>query len=285
MPAPNSFEVITCPKEMQAASLRQRALGKTVGFVPTMGYLHAGHISLIEIAKKHCDWVVVSIFVNPTQFNDPKDLEKYPRNLSADLALLEQAKIDALFLPEAKTIYPDGFQTSVKLSKLTLPLEGKFRPGHFDGVATVVSILFNSVLPNVAVFGEKDFQQLRIIEQMVSDLQLPIKIIRGPTLRETDGLAMSSRNVRLNSDTRKRATQISSAIFAAKEEFIKVGHNIDETCKFVRSKLTSAGLDIEYVEVVNELDLCGISRSGATLRLLVAVVADGVRLIDNIQLN
>ena len=195
---------------MQACSSIWREQVLRVGFVPTMGNLHQGHLSLVELAQQHCDKVVVSIFVNPTQFNEQSDFDKYPRTMNADLAQLEQAGVDTVFTPTVDEIYPVNQQQTLGPYKTALYdiLEGEHRPGHFAGVTTVVNILFSIVQPDIAVFGDKDYQQLMIIKKMVQELELPITIIQGPTCREPDGLAMSSRNQHLSDAERKLAPTI-----------------------------------------------------------------------------
>jgi len=200
------MQVIRKTKEMQKISDRLREEKKRIGFVPTMGYLHDGHISLVRKAKELCDSVVVSIFVNPTQFGPGEDYERYPRDEERDRALLDAAGVDFFFIPEVSEMYPSGYQTFVEVAEVSKGLCGDFRPGHFRGVATVVAKLFNIVKPHVAVFGEKDYQQLLVIKRMVEDLDFDIEIIPGTLVREEDGMAMSSRNAYLSAPERKRAT-------------------------------------------------------------------------------
>jgi pantoate--beta-alanine ligase len=205
--------------ECRAAVKAARADGATVGFVPTMGALHDGHISLARELRSHCIVRVCSIFVNPTQFNDPKDYEAYQVNLIKDQQMLEAERVDFLFAPSVEEIYPQGYQTTVSVSEVSKPFEGALRPGHFTGVASVVTILFNVVEPDVAIFGEKDFQQLTLIEQMTRDLKMDIKIVRGALVRDSDGLALSSRNARLSATGREHALLISQGLFAAERAF------------------------------------------------------------------
>ncbi len=192
------MKTCTTVAALRAEMYAHRRAGRRIGFVPTMGALHEGHLSLARTLAHHCDIRVCSIFVNPTQFNDPKDYEAYVINLDKDKALLEREGVDLLFAPDVGEIYPAGFQTTVTVADISKPFEGALRPGHFAGVATVVTVLFNAVTPDVAIFGEKDFQQLRLIEQMVGDLKMDIQIIRGELVRDADGLALSSRNARLS---------------------------------------------------------------------------------------
>lgn len=203
--------------EVLKYSQKAATKGKSIGLVPTMGSLHQGHMSLVKKAKKKSDKIIVSIFVNPTQFGDPSDLEKYPRNMKADLAKLKAAKVDAVFAPDVNEVYDEDAQTIVETTKLSRIMMGKIRPGHFAGVSTIVTKLFNICQPDFAFFGEKDYQQLQVIKRMVKDLDMPIKIIGVPTMREKDGLAMSSRNVRLTKDNRKAATILSKSLFEAEE--------------------------------------------------------------------
>lgn len=283
-----THNIIVCEsvQAVRAAVSALKLRGKKVGFVPTMGYLHEGHVSLVRLAAKTCDAVVASIFVNPTQFNDPKDLEAYPRDIPRDLQLLEQAGTAAVFLPTPAMMYGSQFESWVELQKLPLQHEGAHRPGHFRGVSTVVAMLFNAVQPDAAVFGEKDFQQLRIIEQMVTDLHFPIQIVRGPLVRESDGLAMSSRNVRLSAEARQRALSISKGLFAAEAAYKKGERSAEVLCALVQEKLKNNTEKVEYVHLVEESTLNLISNCGnMPCRLLVAAFVGGVRLIDNIRLN
>lgn len=223
------MKVFKTKKEILKYSQKAAAKGKTIGLVPTMGFLHDGHMSLVKKAKKKSDRVIVSIFVNPTQFGDASDLEKYPRNMEADLAKLKAAKVNAVFAPEVDEVYDSEAQTIVETTKLSRIMMGKIRPGHFRGVSTIVTKLFNICQPDFAFFGEKDYQQLQVIKRMVKDLDMPIKIIGVPTMREKDGLAMSSRNVRLTKTNRKAGTILSLSLFEAE--------NICATKKVTTSQL------------------------------------------------
>jgi pantoate--beta-alanine ligase len=255
-----------------------------IAFVPTMGYLHEGHISLVEIAKSKGSKVVVSIFVNPTQFNDPKDFEKYPIDLDRDFAMLRAAGVDLIFTPTKEEIYPPGFESWVELSEIVQPLEGGKRPGHFKGVTTIVSILFNLVEPNVAIFGEKDFQQVRVIETMVRDLRMNIEIVRGKTKREADGLAMSSRNARLTSSARELAPKLNQALRAMVDAFKAGKSSAAEIQQIGLSVLKDPQIDLEYLEIVDEVNLKETATVTDKSRFLVAANIGGVRLIDNIGL-
>ncbi|MCB0318470.1 MAG: pantoate--beta-alanine ligase [Bdellovibrionales bacterium] len=258
---------------------------KSIGFVPTMGFLHEGHLELVKTAKKAADFVVVSIFVNPAQFNNSEDLKKYPRDEARDIKMLEQEQITALFLPTPEMFYPKTFQTWVDTSGLTQKYEGEFRPGHFKGVTTVVSILFNLIQPDLAVFGEKDFQQLRVIEQMVEDLKFPIDIIRGKTIREVDGLAKSSRNVRLSKSAREKAKKIYAAFRDAqalyRDGFLEAEKILEEVNKKL---LNLEEAKLEYLALVDEnLEAVKVCKDDS--RILIAIEIEGVRLIDNCTLR
>ncbi len=202
-------------EETRAAVAALKTGGKRLGFVPTMGALHDGHMSLVTLAREVTDFVAVSIFVNPTQFGEDTDLQNYPRNEARDLAMLQEVGVDLVFLPEVETIYPPGHETIVETTRLANILHGAVRPGHFRGVTSVVTRLFNIVQPDVAVFGEKDYQQLQVIKRMVADLHMPVTILGGPTRREADGLAMSSRNARLSDADRAAAVVLHKALSAA----------------------------------------------------------------------
>jgi len=271
---------------LRAEIQAHKRAGKRVGFVPTMGALHEGHLSLARTLTQHCDVRVCSIFVNPTQFNDPKDYQAYIINLDKDKALLEGEGVDILFAPSVEEIYPPGFQTTVTVNEVSKPWEGELRPGHFAGVATVVAILFNAVAPDVAIFGEKDFQQLRLIEQMVNDLCMGIEIIRGELVRDADGLALSSRNARLSAEGRRNALAISRGLFAAQAAF-REGERASENLEGVvaRSVRAVPGAEIEYIAVVDERTLGRVSSITEACRMLVVVRVEGVRLLDNISLK
>lgn len=263
---------------------RIRSSGATIACVPTMGYLHEGHLSLVQRAQQHADQVIVSIFVNPTQFNNPKDLAVYPQDIKRDLDLLESVGTDGVFLPCKEEMYGPKYQSWITLDSITLPFEGTHRPGHFRGVTTVVGMLFNCVQPDYAVFGEKDFQQLRVIEQMVVDLKFPIQILRGPLMRDPDGLAMSSRNIRLGSDARRSALGISRGLFKALDLFRRGENSAEILRQAVLAELAQPGVEVEYIEVASEDTLNQLPVVIEPARILVAAVIGGVRLIDNIAL-
>ncbi len=264
---------------------RVRQSGKRIGFGPTMGALHAGHLSLARTLTDHCDVRVCSIFVNPTQFNDPKDYQAYVINIDKDHELLEREGVDLLFAPTVEEIYPTGFQTSVTVRDVSKPFEGALRPGHFEGVATVVTVLFNIVRPDVAIFGEKDFQQLVLIERMVEDLKLDIEIVRGALVRDADGLALSSRNARLSEQGRGHALAISRGLFKARAAF-EAGERRSALLEGLVVQEISCMPDpqIDYVALVDERSLQQTENVDGECRLLVIARVDGVRLLDNIAL-
>lgn len=266
-----------------------RSAGETIGFVPTMGALHEGHLSLVKIGRGRAGRVVSSVFVNPTQFGPNEDFNRYPRQPEKDAVMLEEAGCDLLFLPGVETIYPPGNATFVEPAGAAEGLEGACRPGHFRGVATVVLALFNLVRADVAVFGEKDGQQLAVIRQMVRDLHLPIEIVPGPTLREADGLAMSSRNAYLSPEERRAATVLYRSLQAAKELIQAGERRADEVRRRLREVLNTEPLArVEYAEVVDAESFQPVEvidcRKGR-LVLPLAVRVGGTRLIDNIRVT
>lgn len=263
--------------DLRAAVAGWKRAGATVGFVPTMGALHEGHLSLVAAAKAQCDRVIVSIFVNPTQFNNPDDLAKYPRDEARDIAMLD---VDAVFLPSVAEMYPDGSASTVHVAGLSAVLEGAHRPGHFDGMATVVTKLFGMTQADVAFFGEKDWQQLQIVRRFVADLNLPIRIVGCPTLRETDGLAMSSRNRRLDAPSRTAALAIHRAMRDAAAA-VRAGDMgaVDRIPDILRG----AGFgSVDYAELADAETLAPVGDLSRPARILVAATLDGVRLIDNL---
>ncbi|MCS3736425.1 pantoate--beta-alanine ligase [Mucilaginibacter dorajii] len=254
--------------------------GKTVGFVATMGALHNGHISLIKQAQQVCDEVVCSIFVNPTQFNDPKDLEKYPRPIATDIAMLEQAGCDILFNPLVSEMYDDNEKWHLNIGELEHLLEGKFRPGHYQGVMQVVNKLFNIIKPDVAFFGQKDYQQFMVISKMVELMQMPVKLIMCPIERETDGLAMSSRNVHLTADDRQHALILSKTLSWVKANFNS--DNIPQLQQQAEAMInTEPGIVLEYFEIVDGDTLFPATHQTQKVVALVAARAGKTRLIDN----
>ena len=257
--------------------------GAAVALVPTMGYLHDGHLSLVRLAAQQADVVVVSIFVNPTQFGPGEDLDRYPRDFERDMLMLRREEVAALFAPDAKEMYPKGFQTEVAVQGLTKHLCGKTRPGHFAGVTTVVSKLFNIVQPDIAVFGEKDYQQLAVIRRLVADLNFPVRIIGGPIVREDDGLAMSSRNANLNRAHRSSALSLHTGIQLAQRIYSRGERKADNLAMAVqRHILAYPHTAIDYVSLVDSRSLEPVEELDEHSLLALAVHIDGkVRLIDN----
>jgi pantoate--beta-alanine ligase len=257
-----------------------RSEGARLAFVPTMGALHDGHMALVEAGKRAGTRVIVSIFVNPIQFGPNEDLAKYPRREQADSRLLANAGVDLLWMPTPEIMYPEGFATSVRVSGVSEPLDGAHRPGHFDGVATVVSKLFHQVQPQVALFGEKDWQQLQVIRRMVADLDMPIEIQGVPTQREDDGLALSSRNAYLMPEDRARAVALPRALGAAAKT-IGEGGDREAALAQAQDSLAAAGFEVDYVALVDAESLAA-PIEGRPMRLLAAARIGGTRLIDNI---
>jgi len=278
--------VIESISEMQELSRSLKREGKKIAFVPTMGYLHQGHLSLVEGARQLGDVVVVSIFVNPTQFGPSEDFNRYPRDLEGDLKRLEPYRVEYVFYPSAREMYPKGYQTYVEVEELSKGLCGDFRPGHFRGVCTVVCKLFNIVQPDFAIFGEKDYQQLRVIERMTRDLNFPIQIIGMPTVREEDGLAMSSRNAYLSEGERKQALSLSQALFTC-QELVRKGEKDSAMLKEKAQEIISQNSDarIEYIEVRDAYSLEPLEKIDRPAQMLLAVWVGNTRLIDNIRLN
>jgi pantoate--beta-alanine ligase len=262
-------------------------LAEPVGFVPTMGFLHEGHLSLVRAAKKECRSVVVSIFVNPTQFAPSEDLEAYPRDIPKDLRLLEGEEVDLVWLPTAEVMYPEGFQTWVEVEQVTQPLEGGMRPGHFRGVATVVAKLFNAVGPQKAYFGQKDAQQVAVIKRMAADLNFPLEVVVCPIAREADGLAMSSRNVYLDEAQRAGATVLHKALLAAQAAYEAGERGGDALRKAMDDTIDAEPLakrqytSCAHPETLLELD--EVSEAGALLSM--AVYFGKTRLIDNLVIG
>lgn len=276
------MDVIKLSSEMQNWSRAQREQGKTIGLVPTMGMLHEGHLSLVRLAKEHCDLVVVSVFVNPMQFGEGEDFESYPRDLSRDSGLLEKEGVDIVFAPEGRDMYPQDFGSFVETYGLGNKLCGKSRPGHFRGVTTVVSKLFNICLPDLAVFGQKDAQQVMIIEKMVRDLNFPVRILRGPIVRESNGLAMSSRNVYLSDRERDDATILYKSLTMAKG-LIDAGERNPSAIKgaLIDAVSQAPGARIDYIEVLSGEDLSDLEEIKGKVLIALAVKFGGARLIDN----
>ena len=281
------MEIINRRQRMFSIARKLRREAKTVGFVPTMGALHEGHLTLVREARQMCDIVIVSIFVNPTQFNDKSDLERYPRDLTADAALLAEYEVDYIFAPEHHEIYPEEFSTFVNVEGLTDALEGSSRPGHFRGVATIITILFNTVRPDLAFFGQKDAQQVAVIKRLTNDLGFETEIIVVPTVREASGLAMSSRNELLSPEQRQKASIIIEALREAKIAFKKGERNASSLAQIVTSRIgTEPMARLDYVAIVDRDTLQPVEKIGDDETLIVtAVYFDSVRLIDNVLLN
>jgi pantoate--beta-alanine ligase len=274
--------------EFRAACDAVRAEGVRLGLVPTMGALHSGHLRLVEVARRHVERVAVSIFVNPTQFGPNEDFERYPRNLQRDVELLAGAGADLVFAPTPAEMYPEGERTRVSVSGLDQHLCGPFRPGHFQGVATVVTKLFAAAGACTAVFGRKDYQQLKIIERLARDLLLPVRILGEPTVRDSDGLALSSRNAYLSSDERARALAIPRALAGAAARFGAGERRAEALIEPVRRTLEAAGLRLDYAEIADADQLFPLDSSAvAGERALVAIAAfcGTTRLIDNLVLG
>ena len=260
------------------------ALGEPVALVPTMGALHAGHMALIAEAKKRARTVAASIFVNPAQFGEGEDFGRYPRREAQDAVMLENAGCDLLWVPSVQEIYPQGFATKVSVSGVTDRWEGEARPGHFDGVATIVAKLLLAVRPQVALFGEKDFQQLAVIRRMVSDLHIPAEVVGVPTIREPDGLALSSRNAYLSAEERLQAPALPRALEAARA-LLKEGTPVFEALHEARTSLLDGGFSrIDYFALVDAATLEPVEKPAAGTRLIAAAVIGSTRLIDNLAI-
>ena len=258
---------------------------ESLAFVPTMGALHAGHLALIAEGKRHADRVAASIFVNPLQFGPSEDLDRYPRQEQKDAELLEAAGCDLLWLPSVEDIYPAGFATTISVKGISGRWEGEARPGHFDGVATVVARLLLEMFPNVAVFGEKDFQQLAVIRRLVTDLNLPIEVVGLPTVRDADGLALSSRNAYLSADERSNAVELPRALNEAADQ-LQSGTSVAEALAAAKKRLTSAGFSrIDYLALVNAMTLEPLDEPSDPMRLIAAATIGKTRLIDNIAIG
>jgi len=275
--------IVSTLEELRSARL---LLDGKLGLVPTMGYLHEGHISLARRAKAECDSVAVSIFVNPTQFGPNEDLAKYPRDLDRDLHLLEEADVDLVWTPTPEVMYPAGFQTWVEVEEMTRPLEGTQRPGHFRGVTTVVTKLFNAVQPTKAYFGQKDAQQATVIRQMTKDLNFLIEIVVCPIVREPDGLAMSSRNVYLDANQRKAATVLYRSLSAAKTAYEQGQRDAEKLCQIMKTTIASEPLaQMQYVSCADHDTLQELEKVTGKTLLSTAVFFGKTRLIDNFVLG
>lgn len=283
---PDQPQIIRDPAQMTAASRAARARGKRIGLVPTMGALHAGHLSLVDYARQNCGLLVVSVFVNPLQFNNQGDLDNYPITWEADLALCQQHRVDVIYAPTTAAMYPDGFQSKVLVEGLTREMEGEFRPGHFDGVTTVVLKLFSAVRPDMAAFGQKDYQQLKVVERMSLDLDLGVEVIGRPTVREADGLALSSRNVHLSPEERQKALCLRLALDRA-QELAAGGEKDVALIEAAAGEIIerTQGARLDYLAVVHAQSLERLQRLEQPARMCLAVWLGDTRLIDNDALN
>jgi len=281
------MKIFRFPGETQAWADARRAAGKRIGLVPTMGYLHEGHVSLVRIAREHgCDAVAATIFVNPTQFGPGEDYGRYPRDEERDLSMLRAAGTAAVYLPDVKEMYPEGYQTFVEVGGVSQGLCGASRPGHFRGVATVVAKLLLTAKPHVAVFGEKDYQQLAVIRRMVRDLNFDVEIVAAPIVREADGLAMSSRNKYLEGEDRKAARCLSRGLFVARNLFQEGVRDPGRITAAVRKAVKAESrAKLEYVEARDPETLAPLSAPSDRMTVLVAARVGPARLIDNITLE
>lgn len=274
--------IIRTLADLRAMTGAWRKAGETVGVVPTMGALHQGHLSLVRAACAACDRVIVTIFVNPKQFNNPEDLENYPRTEEEDAQKLEPFNVDAIYVPDGDEMYPDGFSTTVSVAGLTDMLCGAARPGHFDGVATIVTKLFLQTQADQAFFGEKDYQQLQVVTRLATDLNIPIKVVGCPTIREEDGLAMSSRNLLLSDRSRIKAP-ILAQVMDDMAEALRGGAKMSEIGPDAEARLLAAGFnEVDYLELRDSSDLSIQDQATGEGRLFAAAWLAGVRLIDNI---
>ncbi|RLJ51776.1 pantothenate synthetase [Litoreibacter meonggei] len=280
-----SAPIIRSLSELRTLVTGWKSSGETVGVVPTMGALHQGHLSLVQAAKEGCDRVIITIFINPKQFNNPEDYENYPRTENDDARKLAPFGVDAVYVPDGPTMYPEGFATNVSVGGLTDLLCGAHRPGHFDGVATVVSKLFLQSQANRAYFGEKDFQQLQVVTRLARDLDIPIEVVGCPTIREEDGLAMSSRNLLLSDRARTWAPELNAAMEEMADELVMGGNIADLHAKAV-ARIERAGFtEVEYLDLRACDTLEELTAPTRPARLLAAAWLAGVRLIDNIAVG
>ncbi|WP_339082987.1 pantoate--beta-alanine ligase [Hyphomicrobium sp. ghe19] len=277
------IKVVRNLRDLRKAASKWRQRGQTIALVPTMGALHAGHLTLVKLARKKADKVVVSIFVNPTQFGPAEDLSRYPRDEAGDLIKLADADANLVWVPTVEEMYPEGFSAGVRAGSAAKDLDGAFRPNHFDGVATVCTKLFNQVTPDIAIFGEKDYQQLAVLRQVVGDLNIPVKLIGGATKRDIDGLALSSRNAYLSDAERKIAPALYAVISSLAED-VANGEDVPTGISNAKRKLIAAGFArIDYIEVRDAETLAvPPAADGRALRVLAAVWLGKTRLIDNV---
>jgi pantoate--beta-alanine ligase len=280
------MQVAKTVREVRAWTKLARAEGKTIGFVPTMGYFHEGHLSLMRRAKAECDLCVVSLFVNPTQFGPSEDFQRYPRDFARDAAMAESVGVDLLFAPEVEEMYPEGYQTYVEVTEVTRRLEGAARPGHFRGVATVCTKLFHIVQADRAYFGKKDYQQLKVIQRMVRDLNIPTEIVPCETVREPDGLAMSSRNVYLKPDERQAATVLYRALCAGRDAILAGRRDAKKVQALVEQVIATEPLvKTEYVDVADAETLEPLTDLRGEVVISLAARVGVARLIDNITVT
>jgi pantoate--beta-alanine ligase len=278
------MHVFTTIQEMHTWVKTQKMAQKTIGFVPTMGALHQGHLALTDHASKHCDHTVVSIFVNPTQFGPNEDFHRYPRNTAQDLALCENQQVSAVFLPDVKVLYPDKSYITFTIHTLNAYLCGPSRPGHFEGVVQIVNKLFNIVQPDFAILGQKDYQQFKIIEHFTISSNQSVQLLLCPTVRESDGLALSSRNAYLSEAERKRAPMIYACLLELRD-LIRSGASISASKQQIISKLEHNGFKVDYVDIVSERNLQPINEFNDTLVLAIAAYLGKTRLIDNLLIE
>jgi pantoate--beta-alanine ligase len=280
------MKIITSIEEMQTAARSLKREGKTIAFVPTMGFLHEGHASLLREGRKRGDILVLSLFVNPIQFGQNEDLDSYPRDAKQDCCTATECGVDIIFTPDAAEMYPDGFQTSISVRELSKPLCGASRPGHFDGVATVVAKLFNVIMPDLALFGRKDYQQLALIRRMVADLSIPVTVIGMPIIRESDGLAMSSRNAYLSREERQSALALSRTINDVRALYASGERSIETLRQKALTNINQEPLlQIDYLEFCNEYSLQPLTEATDDTLFALAVKAGTTRLIDNTVLG
>jgi pantoate--beta-alanine ligase len=279
-------KIIRSPKQMQRICGELKKGHKVIGFVPTMGYLHEGHLSLIRIAKNKSDVVIASVFVNPTQFGPMEDFDRYPRDFKRDRLLLRRAGCDFLFAPSAQTMYPEGYLTYVDIERITASLEGAVRPGHFKGVTTIVAKLFNIVQPDVAIFGQKDAQQAVVLRKMADDLNYGMKMIIAPTIREKDGLALSSRNAYLSKAERRQATVLYQALQEARKSIRRRERSAKKIADRMRTLISQQPLaELDYIAITGAGTLAPLNKLKGEILISLAVRFGKTRLIDNIKIR
>lgn len=279
------IRIVRKADELRAMLVEQRRAGRTIGLVPTMGALHAGHLSLVRLARESCDEVVVSVFVNPRQFGEGEDFDHYPRDTEGDLELLEGERADIVFLPSVDDMYPPDATVLVAAGALGEVFEGADRPGHFDGVCTVVTKLFNIVEPDIAVFGQKDAQQVAVLKRMVNDLDFSLELVVGPTVREGDGLAISSRNAYLTQEQREQALALSQALDLGRDLYLQSHDPQAAEEEMVRHLKGATGVELSYASVVDPDSFEPPKPGGGHVLLIVAALLGGTRLIDNLLIG